>query len=88
MRLCLITNMAPSPVTKYADHILLARTDGTSYFNSMVGIFAVCEYLLTLIAERIPDAAQRLEAIDRYSEDERYSAAGTRQKKNTQQDIM
>ena len=38
MRLCLITNMAPSPVTKYADHILLARTDGTSYFNSMVGI--------------------------------------------------
>lgn len=88
MRLCLITNMAPSPVTKYADHILLARTDGTSYFNSMVGIFAVCEYLLTLIAERIPDAAQRLEAIDRYSEDERYTASGTRQKKNTQQDII
>ena len=32
--------------------------------------------------------AQRLEAIDRYSEDERYTASGTRQKKNTQQDIL
>lgn len=79
MQLCLITNTAPSPVTKYADDILLVRTDGTSYFNSMVGIAAVCEYLLTLIAERTSDTAQRLEAIDRYSEDERYSVVNTRQ---------
>ncbi len=79
MRLCLVTNTAPSPVTKYADHIMIVRTDSTSYFNSMVGISAVCEYLLTLIAKRIPDTAQRLEVIDRYSEDERYSAVNTRQ---------
>ena len=78
MRLCLVTNTAPSPVTKYADHIMIVRTDSTSYFNSMVGISAVCEYLLTLIAEKNPDTAQRLEAIDRYSEDERYSAVNTR----------
>ena len=86
-RLCLVTNTAPSPVTKYADHILLVRTDGASYFNSMVGLSAVCEYLLTLIAKRIPDTAQRLEVIDRYSEDERYSTADVRQEKNGSQDI-
>ena len=87
MRLCLVTNTAPSPVTKYADHIRLVRTDGASYFNSMVGLSAVCEYLLTLIAKRIPDTAQRLEVIDRYSEDERYSTADVRHEKNGSQDI-
>ena len=87
MRLCLVTNTAPSPVTKSPEHILLVRSDAASYFTSLVGLSAVCEYLLTLIAKRISDTAQRLEVIDRYSEDERYSTADVRQEKNGSQDI-
>ena len=72
VRLCLLTNTAPSPVTKYADDLLLVRTDGISYFNSTLGISAVCEYLMARLAQTTEGTAQRLSDIDAYSADERY----------------
>lgn len=69
--LCLLTNTAPSPVTKYADSILLVQTDCVSYFNSTIGIAAVCEYLLTLLAQETEGTAQRLAEIDACSAEER-----------------
>lgn len=76
VRLCLLTNAAPSSVTKYADDILLTYTDGTSYFNSILGISAVCEYLMAQLAQATEGIAQRLSAIDAYSADERYPHRG------------
>ena len=72
VRLCLLTNTAPSPVTKYADDLLLVRTDGISYFNSTLGISAVCEYIMARLAQTTEGTAQRLSDIDAYSADERY----------------
>ena len=76
VRLCLLTNTAPSPVTKYADDLLLAYTDGISYFNSTLGISAVCEYLVARLAQATEGTAQRLSDIDAYSADERYPHRG------------
>lgn len=72
MRLCLLTNTAPSPITKYADNILLTQTVSPSYFNSVLGMSAVCEYLLSLLPQRLEGTQQRLTEIDAYSSDERY----------------
>lgn len=69
-KLCLITNIVPSPITKYADYILIAQAKSISYFNSMVGVFSICEYLAALLCKKDEVSAQkRLDSINVYRDE-------------------
>ena len=69
----LITDLVPSVISGHADSILRAKVDGLSYFNSMVGILAIAEYLLIRIKnnEENDFIQEQLDFIDRYTESER-----------------
>ena len=73
VRLCLITDALPSPISKYANELLLARTSNQSYFNSMLGVMAVAEHLLKLLSATQPEERLRanLDAFDRATNGER-----------------
>lgn len=51
----LIADSMSSPVTKYADEIMLAETEHCGFFHSMIGIMGILEYLLILICRREPE---------------------------------
>jgi len=71
--ICLITDQVPSVLSSYADMILRVRTAGFSYFNSMLGTLAICEYMLARISnsETKSSVQARLDFIDQFTEDER-----------------
>ena len=73
VKLCLITDVFPSPISAYAAETLLAKTSNRNYFNSMLGVMAVAEYLLKLLSSGKPEEQLRagLDAFDRATEDGR-----------------
>lgn len=48
----LITDSMTSPVTKYADEVLLVETEHCGFFHSMLGVTGVLEYLLILMCQK------------------------------------
>ncbi len=73
IKFCLITDVLPSPVSKYATLLLLARTSHRNYFNSMLGMMAVAEYLLKILSSGEAEARlrERLDVFDKATNRER-----------------
>lgn len=51
----LITDSMASPVSKYAEEVLLVETEHCGFFHSMLGVTGVLEYLLILMCWKEPD---------------------------------
>lgn len=73
VKLCLITDAFPSPISSYATETLLAKTSNRNYFSSMLGVMAVAEHLLRLLSSGKPEEQlrARLDAFDCATEDGR-----------------
>lgn len=70
--ICLITNRIPSPLSKFAQYILIAKASERTFFNSMLGMLALAECLLTCLSEDDKGSLQeRLDRFDRNTEEER-----------------
>ncbi len=70
--ICLVTNSIPSPLTPYAAHVLLSKAAEKSFFNSMVGMTALSEYLVMLLSQRQGKTLQnRLDSFDHFTREER-----------------
>ena len=71
LTICLITDTIPSPISQFANQLLLVCIDSISYYNSMIGYTAVCEYIITLVCHQNENYAQtRLDEIGIYNPDE------------------
>lgn len=71
-KLILLTDTSVSPISNYADVLLVADSSSTSFFNSTVGAIAVLEYLITLIVEGSDkEVLDKLDADDKYTEEYR-----------------
>ncbi len=69
---CLITNSIPSPLTPFAQHILVSKAVEQSFFNSVVGMISISEYLLDLLSMgRKETLSLRLDTFDHFTQDER-----------------
>ena len=72
LKLCIITNSIHPKFVENADCVLFAHTDSNSFFNSNVGINAICEYLTMLLSIKNEGISkQRLSAIDDALSEER-----------------
>ncbi len=69
-KICLVTDSKNSILADYGQTILLTQTKHMSFFNSLIGVSAVAEYLLTLI-ERQVDFKERIEERDRLTQSQR-----------------
>lgn len=70
--ICLLTNTQFSPISQYAEYLLLAKTNHISFLNSNIGLTALCEYLAILVCQKDEATAkERFENIDVYTEHER-----------------
>ena len=58
----LVTNGVLCPLTDLADVLLLAETKHASFFNSAVPLSFLSEYLVSRLAQELPDAYRRLAA--------------------------
>ena len=57
--LVLVTNSVISPLAELADVLLLAETKNVSFFNSAVAVNLVSEYLVTCLAQLLPEDYHR-----------------------------
>ena len=68
-KICLIVNELTSPLTRYADSILLTATSRVSFFNSKVATETIAEYILMLIGQRV-DYKERIRERDAITDDQ------------------
>lgn len=54
-RICLVTNSVLSPLANLADVALLAETKHVSFFNSSAALNLISEYLVTKVAQTLPE---------------------------------
>ena len=70
--ICLITNSIPSPLTPFAEQILVSKAIEQSFFNSIVGMVGIAEYLLDLLSQGQKDTlSHRLDSFDYFTREER-----------------
>lgn len=70
IKVVLITDTSVSPITQYADVLLVADSKSVSFYNSTIGAVAILEYLIALIADEKGDAIKaNLDIADKYTED-------------------
>ena len=61
----LITDSMNSPITKYAEEVILVETEHCGFFHSMLGVMGILEYLLILICYKYPEGfRERLKQRD------------------------
>lgn len=71
--LILVSDKAVSPVSIYANHLLVASIDSISFHHSMVGLLAILEYLIVLLTDRCGERVKEYwNQIDHYTEEFRF----------------
>lgn len=56
VKIILVTDSMASPISKYAQEILLVETEHCGFFHSMIGVEGVLEYLMILMCWQQPEA--------------------------------
>jgi DNA-binding MurR/RpiR family transcriptional regulator len=69
-KICIVTDEIASPVSPYADILLLVSSSSVSFYHSTIGSDVAAEYLLNLVGSRI-DFRERLDERDRITQDQR-----------------
>ena len=68
-KICVITDSYIAPMANHADIVIVAETGSSSYFNSIVAMHSICEFLALLLARKKEDAIrERLDSSDEFSE--------------------
>lgn len=70
MKIILITDTSVSPLTQFADVLLVADSRSVSFYNSTIGAVAIFEYLIAMIADEKGEAlGSHLDVADKYTEE-------------------
>lgn len=70
VKIVLITDTSVSPLSQYADVLLVADSKSISFYNSTIGAVAIMEYLIALIADEKGESLKaNLDSTDKYTED-------------------
>ena len=70
VRICLVTNDVTGPLCKFADIVLMAATENTSFFHSTIAVEMISEYLLSLVSSRA-DYRERIRERDEVTQSQR-----------------
>ncbi len=69
-KICLVINEITSPLTPYADVVLMAASANMSFYHSTIGANAIAEYLLYLISNQV-DFKERINQQDAITSEHR-----------------